>query len=112
VLPCLLLLPMQLPHKLGVLASSLTHDDCYKAGTGLAAAVAYAASMLLLLLDKAGISASGQASALWPVVQQQMVESGLISCLQSLIHGTAQQLERSTAAAAAAIAESAAAARD
>jgi hypothetical protein len=57
--------------------------------------------VLFKLLVKAGIDQTGHLKVLLAPAQQQMLDSGLFSCLQRLMEATAQQLEHCTAAAAA-----------
>jgi hypothetical protein len=101
---CLLLL-MQLPRKLGMLASSLVADNPFRTGVLLPSAVANIMEELVDTLRAAGVRNGGQLKEFWPPVQQQLVDSGMFTCLQQLMEATAQQLERCTAAAAAAPAD-------
>jgi hypothetical protein len=99
LLSCLLL---QLPRQLGVLGSRLVAEGPYKAGPIPPLTLARTVAVLLKQLAEAVCSDSDPLKKLIAPIQQQMFDSGFITCLQQLMEATAEQLERCTAAAEAA----------
>jgi hypothetical protein len=91
---------LQVPLRLGVLGCSLVADQLYKAGPWLV--MAYAMTVVQLLGPLGRLCQSDpKGSVLVAPAQQQLIDSGLVTCLQTLAEAAATQLERCTAAAAA-----------
>jgi hypothetical protein len=95
---------MQLPRQLGSLGGLLVAGEPFKAGPFLPAAVTTTMMDLLINMKDAGITDDGQLKGLRRSAQQQVADSGFITCLQHLLEATTEQLERCTSAAAAAAA--------